>query len=224
MSGKLIVFEGGDAAGKATQANLLKDRLISEGREVEMMSFPDYDHNQVGSLIRDWLHGDRGEYMNVDPRVSSVLFAADRFESKPVFESWLDEGKVVILDRYTTANVLHQGAKEPHLDDRAATMRWIHRLEHEIFNLPIPDLVMYLDMPANLRIGLMQKQWAEEGRHADVAEMDDRHQAMVDDIAEELLGIYPKHYRLFASNDGQVRSREDIHEEVYNFVRGILEK
>jgi hypothetical protein len=118
--------------------------------------------------------------------------------------------------------VLHQGAKLTDQSERIATMRWIHRLEHEIFNLPIPSTIMYLDVPATLRQSLMHKQWAEEGRQADMAEMSVPHQTMVDAVATELLDIYPSHYRLFAAPNDVLRSREDIAEEVYNWVRGIL--
>lgn len=223
MPGKLIVMEGGDAAGKATQARLLKERLEREGREAIELSFPRYNDNLVGGLIREWLDGKRGTYMNVDARVAAVVFAADRFETKPRLTQWLEEGKTIILDRFGSASMLHQGAKETDRDDRAATMRWIYRLEHEVFGMPVPDALVYLDIPAATRAKLMQQQWVDEGRRADMAEMDEAHQTRVDAIAEELLAIYPGHYRLYGMHDGELRSREDIHQEIYGHVRGILE-
>lgn len=223
MAGKLIVIEGGDAAGKATQVELLRARIEREEQPVLALSFPRYDDNLIGGLIREWLDGERGTYMDVDARISSVVFAADRFETKPKIEEALAAGTSVVLDRFGSASMLHQAAKQTDAGDRAATMRWIYHLEHEVFAAPMPDELIYLDVPAATRIELMQQQWVEEGRHADVAEMNEGHQTRVDAIAEELLAIYPHHYRLNGMRDGQLRTREDIHEEIYEHVRGILE-
>ena len=117
MKGKLIVIDGGDGAGKATQAALLVKQLRADGHAVETLDFPQYTQNTFGELIRECLDGKRGDFMAVDPRIASTLYAADRFESKPRLEQWLSEGKVIILDRYVSSNMMHQGAK---IDDPEA--------------------------------------------------------------------------------------------------------
>ena len=121
-AGKLIVIEGGDASGKETQAKLLAERLTAAGKNVQLLDFPQYDENQIGGLIRECLDGKRGNFMSIDARIASVLFAADRFESKAKIEAWLDSGAIVILDRYTSANMLHQGAKIADATERACLL------------------------------------------------------------------------------------------------------
>lgn len=111
MAGKLIVIDGGDGAGKATQVSLLVKRLRDEGHKVETLDFPQYTQNHFGKLLRQCLDGKRGDFMAVDARIASTLYAADRFETKPRLEQWLQEDKIVVLDRYVSANMMHQGAK-----------------------------------------------------------------------------------------------------------------
>ena len=111
MSGKLIIIEGADGAGKATQTKMLAERFRTEGLQVETLEFPRYDETFFGAYIKEWTDEKHGNFVDLDPRLSAILFAGDRFETRGTIAGWLDEGKHVILDRYVTANLLHQGAK-----------------------------------------------------------------------------------------------------------------
>lgn len=111
MSGKLIVIEGADGAGKATQVKMLAERLKSEGVPIETLEFPNYEDTFFGAYIKEWTDEKYGSFVDLDPRLSSILFAGDRFEIRDKLIGWLEEGKHVVTDRYVTANMLHQGAK-----------------------------------------------------------------------------------------------------------------
>ena len=102
--GKLIVLDGSDGSGKATQTRFLLARLKKEGYRVKTLDFPQYEKNFFGKLIGECLVGDYGDFVKIDPHIGSVLYAADRYESKPVIERWLKQGFVVVLDRYVSSN------------------------------------------------------------------------------------------------------------------------
>jgi len=221
-AGKLIVIEGGDASGKETQTKLLAERLREAGHTVHLLDFPQYDENQIGHLIRECLDGKRGDFMQTDPRVASVLYAADRFETKAKIEEWLAEGAIVLLDRYTSANMLHQGAKIADAAERSATINWIYRLEHDLFGLPVPDLVVYLALPAAERARLRMADHINDDRDIDVAEIDLIHQTAVDDRAPSILGAYQHMYTVDCLVDGVIRNQEEIADEIENQLRDIL--
>lgn len=147
QKGKLIVIDGIDGSGKATQVKILKERLISKGFKVKTIDFPKYDTNFFGSLIGEFLTGKYGDFVKMNSRAVSVLYAADRFESSTEIKKWLEAGFVVIADRYATANQIHQGGKISNLKERKEFMKWLDKMEYSIFKIPRPDLVIYLDVP-----------------------------------------------------------------------------
>jgi dTMP kinase len=145
--GKLIVVDGIDGSGKATQVKILKQRLIKEGYMVKSIDFPRYDTNFFGSLIGEYLSGLHGDFIKMDSKVASILYAADRFESSAEIKKWLADGYVVIADRYATANQIHQGGKINDLKKRKEYLSWLDKMEYGVFKIPRPDLVIYLDVP-----------------------------------------------------------------------------
>lgn len=208
------MIEGGDAAGKATQSKLLAERLRAEGHEVAELDFPQYEENQVGALLKECLNGEHGGFMHVDARLASVLYATDRRESLPQIQTWLKEGKTVILDRYTTANMLHQGAKIENGEKRSEVLNWIYHLEHTIMELPKPDLIIYLDVPASVRLELIRT----KRQIHDIAEADTDHQAAVDTIIPDVLNMYPITARIVCTEAGSLQRPELIAEEVFRAV------
>lgn len=216
--GLLIVIEGGDASGKESQTALLKQRIVEGGVDIQSLSFPRYTNNTIGSLLKECLAGQRGNFLEIDSRIVSTLYAADRYETKPLIDKWLSAGSVVVLDRYTSANMLHQGAKLSDEEARKDTIDWIYKVEHEIFGLPVPDLVIYLDVPASVRAGLQKK----EGRKEDLAESALAHQEAVDVCSDNMLSAYGNSHRITCMDGESLRSVEDIHEELYNIVKPLL--
>ena len=211
MSGKIIVIDGGDGAGKATQVQLLAKRLEREGVIVETLDFPNYDQNTFGKLIRECLDGKRGDFMAVDPRIASTLYAADRFESKPKIERWLAEGKTVILDRYVSANMMHQGAKIADQESLEAFLGWLDHMEHEVFGLPRPDMIIYL------------AQAVTEQKHKvgkDLAEINTEHQENTEARARKIIKLRNNWHQVTCTEGDEMRSRESIHEEIYKLVAG----
>ncbi|HMA78019.1 MAG TPA: hypothetical protein VKP88_02650 [Candidatus Paceibacterota bacterium] len=221
--GKLIVIEGGDAAGKATQVALLTSRLLSEGFMVTQMNFPQYETNHAGKLLRECLDGKRGDFLRLDPKIASVLYSVDRLESKNQIEKWLNEGKHVLLDRYSTANVFHQGAKISDQHVRFETMHWIRHLEHDVLKLPIPDKIFTLPVPANIRAELRRQQNRTKGRMIDLADQNQVHQQLVDIALADLPSIYDNVEEVLTMDHGHLRSPEEIHEAIYTAVRPVLE-
>lgn len=218
MSGRIIVIEGGDAAGKATQAQLLVERLRAAGQAVEQIDFPQYQENQVGALLKECLKGEHGGFMHSDARLASVLYAADRRESLSQIQTWLTEGKTVVIDRYTTANMLHQGAKIENIAERKKVLDWIYQLEHTIMELPKPDLIIYLDVPASYRLELLR---TTRPAH-DVAEADTSHQAAVDTVIPDMLAMYPTTARIECVQEDTLRDKEAIAEDIYQAVKKAL--
>ena len=218
--GKLIVIDGGDNVGKATQADLLMRRLVEEGIPVGKLDFPRYSQNTFGHLLQDCLKGECGDFMALNPKVAATLFAADRFESKKGLEEWLEEERVVVLDRYVSANMLHQGAKIDDPDEREEFLRWLDHIEHEIFGMPRPDLTIYLEVPPEESQKLLEYVVEMGAKTPDIAEVDKEHQKKVAECANYLRESRDKWITVQClGEDGQLRSREDIHEEIFGIVK-----
>lgn len=219
MSGKLIVIEGADGAGKATQVQMLVERLKSEGMEVEAMDFPRYEESFFGGYLKEWLDGVHGDFVELDPRLSAILFAGDRFEARDQLVDWLAAGKHVILDRYVTASMLHQGAKIEDVDKRGAFLLWLHRLEYDVFKMPRPDMVVYLDMPAEMRHALLTTD--ESKPNLGHTETDAEYQAMIQNAAAGIAAL--EKWRVVSClMDNKLRSKDNINTELYGMVRPLL--
>jgi dTMP kinase len=144
--GKLIAIEGIDGSGKRTQLDLLATALDAAGIGVFSTAFPQY-HSWFGKMVGQFLNGELGSLDSVDPHFSALLYAGDRFEAKATIEAALDQGKVVLIDRYIGSNLAHQTARVAP-DKREDFRRWIRHLEYEIYGLPREDRVLYLRVPA----------------------------------------------------------------------------
>src|SRR5690349_19154222 len=145
-SGRLIAIEGIDGSGKRTQLDLLGNQLIAGGNRVYATGFPQYD-SWFGKMVGQFLNGELGSLEAVDPHFTALLYAGDRFEAKPKIEAALNDGKVVLVDRYIGSNLAHQTARAPS-EKRADFRRWIEHLEYGIYDLPREDLILYLRVPA----------------------------------------------------------------------------
>jgi len=144
--GKLIVLEGIDGSGKRTQLDLLTVALSARHLPHERISFPRYD-GFFGNLVARFLNGEFGTNDDVDAHLSSLLYAGDRLEAEPRMEEILAAGKMLVADRYIGSNLAHQGARVPG-ELREAFLKWLTKLEYEIYALPKEDAVIYLRVPA----------------------------------------------------------------------------
>ncbi len=143
--GKLIAIEGIDGSGKRTQVDLLEKALVSSGHVVYSTGFPQYD-SWFGKMVGQFLNGDFGALESVDPHFSALLYAGDRFEAKSRLDTSLNQGIIVLADRYIASNLAHQTARVPPAD-RPAFITWIEHLEYNIYNLPRETMVLYLQVP-----------------------------------------------------------------------------
>jgi len=143
--GKLIAIEGIDGSGKRTQVELLEKALVDGGYAVYSTGFPQYD-SWFGKMVGQFLNGDFGPLETVDPHFSALLYAGDRFEAKFRLDTALNQGKIVLADRYIGSNLAHQTARTP-ANARPDFVSWIEHLEYNIYNLPREALVLYLRVP-----------------------------------------------------------------------------
>lgn len=220
--GKLIVIDGGDGAGKKTQTRLLVDRLRSEGREVETLDFPQYVNNHFGRLLRECLDGKCGDFLALPPKIASTLYAVDRFESKSKIEAWLHEGKTVILDRYVSSNMLHQGGKIDDGNERKEFLMWLDTVEHEVFGMPRPDLIVYCAVAPQKRMELLATEAETTSVTTDIAENDLAHQQHTDVAGEQIVADLNHWKKIDCMDGGEMRSRESIHEDIYEAVSSTL--
>jgi len=214
------VIEGSDGAGKATQTRLLVERLRQEGRRVETIDFPRYTQNHFGKLLRECLDGHRGDFAKLDPQITSLIYAADRFESSKQIRQWLEEGADVVADRYVSANMLHQGSKITDEAQREAFLLWLDHTEHGVFEIPKPDIIVYLDAPYLVRKKMMEE---DSSRGVlDTVEVDEAYQTAHETAAEHLNRLMDTWHHISCVVGDQMRTREEIHEEVYQTMRRVL--
>lgn len=142
----LVVLEGIDGSGKGTQTKLLQQRAAAEHLSAIHISFPQYGLNPFAKVVGEYLNGRFGDLDAVHPKLSSLLFAGDRFASKTLVQDALHTYQLVICDRYVSSNFAHQAAKLP-LDEREEFVDWMFSIEFGVYGLPKPDLNIFLDVP-----------------------------------------------------------------------------
>ncbi len=172
MKGKLVIIESGsDASGKATQAQMLYERLRREGKKVMKIEFPNYDSDS-SIFVRMYLDGKFGKDPKaVDPYIASPMFTLDRYCSfLDLWGEFYNAGGLVVADRYTTSNMVHQASKIADPDQRDKFLDWLWDFEYGIYKLPVPDLVVFLDVPPEARQKLLQQR--SVGRKKDIHEAD----------------------------------------------------
>lgn len=220
--GKLIVFEGTDGSGKSTQFELLAKRLEAEQIGFQRLRFPQYEEPS-SALIRMYLSGAFGDDPEaVNAYAASTFYAVDRYASyQCVWKDYYQGGGLVVSDRYTTSNAVHQGSKVPE-GERAEFFHWLYDLEYDRMGLPRPDLVVLLDMPVELSEQLMRKREQSTGTHADIHERDEDYLKKCRDVALHAAKYYGWR-TVSCAKDGAIRGVEDIHEEVYAIVKSCLE-
>lgn len=219
MNGKLIIIDGSDACGKATQAEKLFIRLKNEGLNVRKIEFPDYK-SESSALVKMYLNGDFGKNPeDVSPYVASTFYAVDRYASfKTDWGKFYASGGIIIADRYTTSNMVHQGAKvENTAKDKF--LAWLWNLEFEIYKLPVPDSVIFLDMPPEHSEALMKDRENKitGGKALDIHESNKEY--LVDSYLNALYIAQKYKWDIVECiSNTEIRSVEDIHNEIYNMV------
>ena len=221
MRGKLIVFEGTDGSGKATQAQLLCQELSSRGIPFREIDFPRYG-NPFAEPANLYLHGALGNKPgDVNAYAASVLYAVDRFASYQ--EDWgrfYEAGGTVVANRYTTSNAVHQASKLPE-EERREFLDWLFDLEYGRMGLPAPDLVLYLDLPAEVSEKLLRRREQATATSADIHEQDGDYLRRCRESARRI--ARDLNWSVIDCAAGDVpRTVEDIHREVMERVSALL--
>ena len=221
MHGLLIVFEGIDGSGKATQSAELVKRLNDAGRQVMHVSFPDYD-SPSSVLVKMYLHGDFGKNpSDVNPYASSLFYALDRFASyRTKWKDFYQQGGIVIADRYTTSNMVHQMTKFDDEQERAQFLEWLEKTEYTELELPKPDCVILLDVPLIVSEKLV-KERAVRGGSMDI------HEQHIDYLrrchaAYQILCQKYGWRRVECTHEGAIRSIHDIANDVFSKIQSLL--
>jgi len=222
MSGKIIVIEGTDCSGKETQTKLLVEKLKKQNRKCIRFDFPMYD-TPTGKIVGGAYLGKpeicesyfKEGAVNVDPRVTSLYYAADRRYTLPKILKYLEEDYYVILDRYTTSNLAHQGSKIKEKEERFNMYQWIDKLEYWLLQLPKPDKTIFLHVPYENTLEL-RKNRASIDEHEKSVE----HLKHAEEAYMELAELY-NWDRIECIKDGKLRTVDDINEEILKIIENM---
>ena len=224
MNGKLIIIESGsDASGKATQSEELLKKLTADGYNVRKVEYPNYK-SESSTLVKMYLRGDFGKHADdVDAYIASTFFTADRYASfKTEWEEFYRSGGIVIADRYTTSNMVHQASKME-IEERDKYLDWLEDYEYNLFKIPRPDEVIFLNVPVDYSIKLMEnrknKFTGEEEK--DIHESDKNYLRKTYNNSLYIADKY-NWKRVECVENEQLRTIEDISNEIYEIVKKIL--
>lgn len=229
LNGKIIVIEGTDGSGKQTQAAKLKERLVQEGYGVYTTSFPNYDSDS-SAAVKMYLNGKiRSNANDISAKAASIFYATDRYITykKEIEEVYNEKEKVIVFDRWVNSNIIHQGAKlisnihdeEERKQKLMEFVKWLDMLEHEDFEIPRADKVIYLNVPLDYTIKLREKRANKitGGEKQDIHEADNGHLKNASEagmMAAKLLDWSV----IECVKDGEMRSIEDISEEIWQKI------
>ena len=218
--GKLFVIDGTDGSGKQTQFKKLQERLNKEGIGYKTVSFPNYD-SPSASLVKMYLSGEFGENAkDVSPYIASTFYAADRYATyKKDLEKYYNEGGIILADRYTTANMVHQAGKISNKEEREKFLDWLWDFEFNLYGLPVPTKSFFLNMPPDFAIKLMENRENKftHEQTKDIHERDKNHIIDAYNAACDLVDKY-NWYEVKCVKNEEIRTVEDIHEEIYKEI------
>ncbi len=220
MSGKLFVIDGTDGSGKQTQLQKLKERFDNEKIDYKVVSFPNYN-SPSSSLVKMYLNGDFGtDAQSISPYIASTFFAADRYATfKMQFEEYYKSGGIILADRYTTANMVHQAGKIKDEQEREKFLKWLWDFEFGLYGLPVPTEVFFLNMPFEYSQKLMENRENKitHGEKKDIHESNKQH---LQDAYNEACKLVKKYNwcEIKCVKDGKIRTIDDIHEEIFGKV------
>lgn len=218
--GIFIVVDGTDGSGKKTQTEILTKKLKKEGYDVFEADFPQYGKKSAG-LVEEYLTGKYGEAKHVGPYRASIFYACDRYDASFGINKALEEGKIVISNRYAASNMGHQGGKIKNLDERKKFLEWLDNLEYGIFAIPRPDLNIILHVDAAVAQALVDEKGHREyvgGSKRDIHEADIGHLRDAEETFIEITNTFPGFLLIECTQDGKIMDREKISEMVWEAV------
>lgn len=223
--GLIIEIEGTDGSGKQTQTTKLIERLKKEtNKEIIMQDFPNYESESSGP-VKMYLHGELGENAKmISPYQASSLFAVDRYctcYSKEGFYNKYKEGSIVILDRYVGSNMIHQTGKIESIEEKDKFINWVVDHEFNYLKLPKPDVIIFLDMPVECNLKLMEGRALKAGKK-DIHESDKNHLQDSYNAGKYVANKNNWNVIKCAENVDNIKTIEEIHEEIYKIVKEYI--
>ncbi|MDO8593192.1 MAG: hypothetical protein Q7R92_05560 [bacterium] len=219
VPGKLIVLDGIDGSGKATQAKLLAARLERSGLSARVIAFPQYGKKSAG-LVEEYLSGGYGELDQVDSYQASLFYALDRFDASRQIRDWLKQGQIVIADRYASANMGHQGSKIANPLERKLFFDWLYRLEYEILNIPKPDLNIFLHLDPDLARCLID---GRDKLNQCIHEKDNGHLQRAEKTFLEIARTYPDFIIIECADQAGILPAAKINDLIWQQLKKIFE-
>jgi dTMP kinase len=222
--GKFIVIEGIDGSGKTTQFNLLVKKLKKYKIKIKTFDFPQYE-KLSSYFIREYLNGKYGSWKEVGPYRASIFYALDRFDVGMQIKKWIKKGFVIISNRYTASNLGHQGAKIQDKKTRQNFFKWLIDFEHNLLQIPKPDINIILYLKASIAQKLIEKKGRREyigGAKKDIHEADLAYLKYAEKTYLELEKFYPKDFKLVECFKNKLLTPEEIHQKVWKIVKNLL--
>lgn len=219
--GKVIVIEGLDGSGKATQTERLYELLSARGVQVRRVSFPDYD-SPSSALVKMYLNGEFGsDPGDVNGYAAAAFYAVDRYASfKKDWGKAYDDGAVILCDRYATSNAVYQMTKVPQCE-REEYLRWLEELEYGRLGIPRPDLVIYLDVPTDISQSLMSRRYDGDESKKDLHERNLAYLAQCGESAR--YSAMKLNWKVISCvRDGKMRSIDDISAEIAKLTDKLI--
>ena len=212
--GKLVVFEGIDGSGKSTQFELMCKTLERKGISFERLVFPQYSEPS-SMLIRMYLNGEFGtDPEAVNAYAAASFYAVDRYASYiKKWRGYYENGGLILTDRYTTSNAVHQGSKLT-AEAREGFFKWLYEYEFKLLGLPAPDTVIYMDVPVEVSLEQMRKREQQTHTHGDIHETDSEYLAKCCESGCQAAKYYGWDV-ISCVQGGKMREIEDIHGEIY---------
>lgn len=222
--GKLFVIDGTDGSGKQTQLQKLKERFEREGVDFKDVSFPNYE-SESSSLVKMYLNGDFGSNaQEISPYIASTFYAADRYATfKTKYEEYYNNGGIILADRYTTANMVHQAGKIKDDKEREKFLDWLWDFEFKLYGLPVPTQVFFLNMPIEYSEKLMKNR-ANKITHEEKKDIHERDKEHLKDAYNEACKLVKKYnwFEIKCVKDENIRTIDDIHEEIFKEIQKYL--
>jgi len=221
--GKFIVIDGTDGSGKTTQLELLKCKLRDEGYDVAVIDFPQYNTKSAGP-VEEYLSGKYGQADEVSAYQASIFYAVDRYDASIKIREWLKEGKIVLANRYTSANMGHQGCKINNPLERKVFFNWLYDLEYKIFEIPQPDISIILHVESAIAQELAKKRAREDwnGKTNDIHENNLEHLKKAEAVYMEIAKTFPGFEIINCTRNNQILSREEINSLLWLSVKKII--
>ena len=219
--GKLFVIDGTDGSGKQTQFQKLQESLTKDGIDYKVVSFPNYD-SPSSSLVKMYLSGEFGENAKeISPYIASTFYAADRYATfQKGYKKYYEDGGIILADRYTTANMVHQAGKIKDEEEREKFLNWLWDFEFNLYGLPVPSEVFFLNMPIENAVDLIKNR-ENKFTHQDKKDIHERDVNHLKDAYKGACYVSKKYnwYEIKCVKNNEIRTIEDIHQEIYNEVK-----